>query len=253
MNEKILETMMQENSNACSRAEDLVTYLYGEASGREAKDFERHMAKCAACRNELAAFRSVREGVVGWRDQSLPTFETSRAAMPALAEATVRKRSALAALREFFTLSPTWLRATTAMAVLAICALVVFTVVRFSESSKQVIVQTALTSPTKVQENKMSNQPVQEVRQDKNQQAGDSTPNKQPVVAARDNRSATGVRNRKSAGSSQMTAKNRSTPNKVNESRAVVREQLAELVQRPKEDDSLPRLSDLVDDSNESQ
>ncbi len=248
MNEKILEKMMQDSSKLCARAEDLVTYLYGEASEREASDFERHMIECTQCSNELAAFRSVREGVVEWRNQSLPSFETSRATMPAFAETRERKRSALAALREFFTLSPAWLRAATAMAVVAICVLVVFTVARFNTPSKQVVVQTVLTSPVKP-EVARTVKAAEEIRQDENQQA--QVKNRPSVVAVRDNRSSSSVKNRRSADSAPMSARNRTTPNKVNESQDAVRQQLAELVQRTKEDDNLPRLSDLVDDSNQ--
>ena len=40
----------------CHRAEDLVTYLYGEADEPEASDFRAHLQQCDACRNE---FRNV--------------------------------------------------------------------------------------------------------------------------------------------------------------------------------------------------
>ncbi|HEV7844154.1 MAG TPA: zf-HC2 domain-containing protein [Pyrinomonadaceae bacterium] len=251
--------MMKENlkqSVSCARAEDLVTYLYGEASKSEAVEFERHIERCDSCRNELAAFSRVREDVIEWRNQSLPSFESSHAVAPVLSEAPVatRKRSALAAFREFFTLSPIWMRAATAMAVIVVCALLVFTVAHFSETPGTVV-KVVPTGPTQAEVSEMVKKQAEELRRKEQQEAAVIVPEQRSAEVLKGNGAAPPVKTKRSAGSqSSAVAKkqNQDTPDKVKSSQEV-RQQLAELVQRQKEDDGLPRLSDLIDDSNEAQ
>lgn len=250
------ERMIKENteSGACARAEDLVTYLYGEASEREAYDFRRHAEHCSACRDELTAFSRVREGVVEWRNLSLPAFEFSQQPAPALSEAATKPRahSALRALREFFALSPMWMRAATAVAVLAVCALVVFTVVHFSQQPQQTVVQKDVqTGPTQAQIEVMANKRAEELRQQEKRDAEASAPEKSSVAVVKDSAPPAAPVKAKRAARPQMLAKQsqRAVPNRVNSSQEA-RQQLAELVQNQKEEDNLPRLSDLIDDSN---
>jgi hypothetical protein len=136
---------MSETSNAaefagaaprgCGRAEEFVTYLYGEATPEESKVFRRHLAGCAVCREELSALGGVREAVGAWRAEALgtlPSLDFGGALAPA-AVSTVkpeRRRSASAALREFFSLAPLWLRAGAFAAALAVCALAALTFAR---------------------------------------------------------------------------------------------------------------------------
>jgi hypothetical protein len=118
--------------NNCERAGELVAYFYGEASPAERAGFDSHLARCEACRDELAAFAEVREAVGHWRAQilsnapalSFADTPTPEARLETVRVAAVPPRSALAALREFFTLSPVWLRAGMVAATLAVCALV---------------------------------------------------------------------------------------------------------------------------------
>ena len=107
------------NSPGCERGSDLIAFLYKEANESEARDFEVHLKECAACRSELDSFGLVRESITTWRDEALSGFVST----PMLG--TVRKKSAVAALREFFDLSPLWLKGATAFAVLAFCILAV--------------------------------------------------------------------------------------------------------------------------------
>jgi hypothetical protein len=58
-------------SSTCERSEQLVSVLYGEASEREARDFELHLKECAGCRAEFAGFAQVRESIGEWRDEAL--------------------------------------------------------------------------------------------------------------------------------------------------------------------------------------
>jgi hypothetical protein len=122
-------------AGGCARGEELVAYLYGEATKEEAGLFRQHLEACAVCRGELAAFGGVREAVGVWHAEALgsvPSLNIGEVFAPvreALPFATP-KRSARAALREFFSLSPVWLRAGAFAAALAVCALVVLTLAR---------------------------------------------------------------------------------------------------------------------------
>ncbi|HEX8722630.1 MAG TPA: zf-HC2 domain-containing protein, partial [Pyrinomonadaceae bacterium] len=60
-------------ARGCDRAEEFVTYLYGEAEPAEARAFRRHLEACAVCRDELAALGVVREGLGLWRAEALGT------------------------------------------------------------------------------------------------------------------------------------------------------------------------------------
>lgn len=120
----------------CHRAEDLVTYLYGEATAEEARDFTAHMQQCDACRGEFNVFNHVHESIVKWRNEALgpiasvvPAQENISVVGPEIVQHG-RRLPALAALREFFSVSPLWLRGATAFAGLLLCALLIFAVSR---------------------------------------------------------------------------------------------------------------------------
>jgi anti-sigma factor RsiW len=129
----------------CHRAEDLVTYLYGEAGESDARDFRAHLQQCDACRSEFATFNQMHESILVWRNEALGASFTPAAiiAEPSVASTQFvrheRKLSALAALREFFTVSPLWLRGATAFAGLLLCALLVFAISRSWQTSTPVV------------------------------------------------------------------------------------------------------------------
>jgi len=120
----------------CHRAEDLVTYLYGEATAEEARDFASHMQQCDACRAEFNVFNQVHESIVTWRNEALGSIaspEPARDDVRVVSPEVVRhgrRLPALAALREFFSVSPLWLRGTTAFAGVLLCALLIFAAAR---------------------------------------------------------------------------------------------------------------------------
>jgi hypothetical protein len=136
MNENMRDGEM--NRRQCDRTEELVAYLYGEASAAEAESFTQHLSVCASCRDELSAFGAVREAVGAWRAEALsvsPSLTLADASAAATSpsnpfETRARKRSALAALHEFFTLSPLWLQAGSVAATILVCALAALTVAR---------------------------------------------------------------------------------------------------------------------------
>lgn len=107
----------RQNSPGCERASDLIAFLYGEADEREARDFRLHLQQCSSCREELASFGVVRESITAWRDEALAGFvSTPVSTQP-------QRKSALAALRQFFDLSPLWLKGATAFAAVTFCVL----------------------------------------------------------------------------------------------------------------------------------
>jgi C4-dicarboxylate-specific signal transduction histidine kinase len=120
----------------CHRAEDLVTYLYGEATIEEARDFNAHMQQCDACRAEFNVFNQVHESIVTWRNETLGPIASPLRAREDTSDVGPeivqhgRRLPAFAALREFFTVSPLWLRGATAFVGLLLCALLVFAVSR---------------------------------------------------------------------------------------------------------------------------
>jgi anti-sigma factor RsiW len=139
MNEQTRDAIHQNDATRarqCDRAEDLVAYLYGEATPAESASFSRHLDACVLCRDELDAFSNVRELVGAQRADALgaaPSLNMDELLAPviiAAPPAPARARSAVAALRECFALSPLWLRAGVVAATILVCALAALTVAR---------------------------------------------------------------------------------------------------------------------------
>jgi anti-sigma factor RsiW len=107
----------RQNSPDCERAQDLMAFLYDEASENEARDFQLHLQDCGRCRDEVASFGAVRNSITAWRDEALSTFVST----PVVTKPSTK--SALAALRQFFDLSPLWLKGATALAAVTFCVL----------------------------------------------------------------------------------------------------------------------------------
>lgn len=118
------------NSPNCERASDLIAFLYNEANESETRDFELHLKECADCRHEVASFGLVRESIIAWKDEALSGFVSTPLAP------TPRKKSALAAMRQFFELSPLWLKAATAFAVVAFCVLAALALVNIARTER---------------------------------------------------------------------------------------------------------------------
>jgi len=50
----------------CEQRENLIAYLYDEADANERRSMEKHLASCETCREELRAFRDVRQDLLAW-------------------------------------------------------------------------------------------------------------------------------------------------------------------------------------------
>jgi hypothetical protein len=101
----------------CGRENDLISFLYGEAGESEAPDFEKHLQHCKVCKSEIASFGQLRESIGAWKQEALNGFASAQ--RPQFEYS--RKRSALVALREFFDLSPLWLKGGVAFAAILFC------------------------------------------------------------------------------------------------------------------------------------
>jgi anti-sigma factor RsiW len=112
------------NSSTCERASDLIAFVYNEASESEARDFELHLKQCSNCRDEVASFGLVRESITAWKHEALSDF------VPTPATPSPNRKSALNALRQFFDLSPLWLKGATALGFVAFCVLTALAIVR---------------------------------------------------------------------------------------------------------------------------
>jgi anti-sigma factor RsiW len=108
--------MKEVNTPNCGQEGELIAFLYGELNDVEARTFQLHLHDCAVCHEELAAFKGVRESVVAWRNESLGGLMDPARSISPVAEVVHGKPSALAALREFFNLSPLWMKGAVAFA-----------------------------------------------------------------------------------------------------------------------------------------
>ncbi len=119
----------------CERGNDLVAFLYNEVNEVEARDFQLHMSQCAECKSELASFRDIRDSVIDWRQESLGILNSQTAvSVPTPSRSLAQERpSAFAAIRQFFELSPLWLKGAVACAVLLFCMLAGLAVSRLPE------------------------------------------------------------------------------------------------------------------------
>lgn len=141
----------------CHRAEDLVTYLYGEASEVDSRDFADHLQQCEACRVEFGVFQQVHDSILIWRNEALGSTFSPAAVVSGTAVDSAqfvqhkRKLSAFEALREFFSVSPLWLRAATACAALLLCVLGVLAISRSWNKPVQVANKTGESKYSKEQ------------------------------------------------------------------------------------------------------
>jgi hypothetical protein len=137
--------MKAETRTVCERADELLSYLYGEANETEVQSFELHLKQCASCKAELATFGQVRQSMATWRDEILDGFIASPVA------AAPRKKSAVAALKGFFDLSPLWLKGAAALATLLFCVLAVAALREFGKKNSAVPTQPTEAMYTKTQ------------------------------------------------------------------------------------------------------
>jgi hypothetical protein len=114
------------NEITCERGSDLVAFLYHELDDGEAREFQQHLQQCHQCREEADSLGVVHDSITAWRDEALAGFVSTPVATPA----TPPRKSAIAAVRQFFDLSPLWLKGATAFAMIAFCVLAALAVMK---------------------------------------------------------------------------------------------------------------------------
>jgi hypothetical protein len=247
------------SQNPCARTDDLVAYLYGEATKAGAREFENHMQQCASCRTELATFGEVREAIGEWRQQSLgalasPALEANAARGSVTPLAYQPRRSALAALREFFALSPAWMRAATAAIVLAFCALSVIAIAYFVREPQTVIVEKEIR--TGYSDEEVEKMIAEAVKKQSDVQMKEATaPAASPVLTAgSDQRQEHPRVKRNSSDSPQIANNNRQRQPVAPRNRVRPSTEQASSDYLPftasVDDEKLPSLADLVNDDN---
>ncbi len=141
---------------ACGRAEELMGFLYGELNDVEANAFRGHLQHCATCSSELSSFGNIRNSVMAWRNESFSSLSSpERVSVP------TPNRSAVVAIREFFNLSPSWMKVAVGFASLLFCVLAVLAVFGLRQASDPVVVRVA-TPPTTDQIDAVVKQRVEE-------------------------------------------------------------------------------------------
>lgn len=145
------------NNEICERGNELISVLYGEATEREVVDFQQHVKECRACQVDMTSFGHLRQSIDSWKLEALSGLATPQFA---ISPQFPRPKSAFAAFREFFDLSPLWLKGATGFATLLFVLFAVLAVGKFradkptittvasdakyTEEQKNVIVQKAL-------------------------------------------------------------------------------------------------------------
>ncbi|MEW6128105.1 MAG: zf-HC2 domain-containing protein [Acidobacteriota bacterium] len=117
----------EKNTTPCNMRELLVTYLYGESTPEENLRFESHVLECAACKQELSAFESVRQSLQLWQITEAPSVRAS------VSESIQPKRSFLSVLKELLLVMPLWAKGLGAVAT----ALLIFAVLGINISIGQ--------------------------------------------------------------------------------------------------------------------
>lgn len=135
--------MTEAKISTCERGDELISFLYGEANERESTQFEKHLQVCADCRNEMGSFGQIRQSLGTWKETALSAFVTPQVIAP------VRQKSALAALRSFFDLSPLWMKGAIGFAAVLFCLLLVLIL---TKSGQQLPPQLAISEPTYTQQ-----------------------------------------------------------------------------------------------------
>jgi anti-sigma factor RsiW len=135
--------MTETKTPTCEHSDDLILFLYGEANDHEAAQFEKHLQVCAHCQNEISSFGQIRESIGIWKDAALGAFVEPQVIPP------IKQKSALAALRSFFDLSPLWMKSAIGFATVLVCLSLALLL---TKSGRQSPPQIAMSEPTFTQQ-----------------------------------------------------------------------------------------------------
>lgn len=137
--------MKDTTETICDRNDDLIAFLYHELDEKDARNFQQHMQQCSSCEREIASLGEIRQSIVSWRDASLGAAWSAGAVRDRQLEfsapvAEVRHRpSAVAAIREFFSLSPVWMKGAAAFASLLFCVCAVMAIAYLKDRNSMTV------------------------------------------------------------------------------------------------------------------
>ena len=126
--------MKKEVAPGCDRENDLIAFLYGELDPGETTGFRGHMQDCRSCSWEFAEFTNIRESVVAWRNEALGGVTSPGIQALPVVRVDRPRPTSLAALREFFSLSPLWMKGAVAFATLVFCFFAFLAAARLRET-----------------------------------------------------------------------------------------------------------------------
>jgi hypothetical protein len=133
------------DAQTCERGNDLISFLYGEIDEGAARgfeqDFERHLLNCSQCEAKLGAFKQIRSSVIAWRQESLGGATANLVSLSPAVDtvSSLRQPSAIAAIRQFFQLSPLWLKGAVAFAAVVFCLVSVIALAPLFEKPAPVV------------------------------------------------------------------------------------------------------------------
>lgn len=169
------------NARGCERENDLIAFLYDELDAGESRVFRRHIQACSSCSAELRDFTNIRESVVGWRNEALVGVTSPAVQVSPVVRAELAKPTALTALREFFNLSPLWMKGAVVFASLLFCLFAVLAAARLRDTSPPLAVNPNVKTYSERELNAVVERRVQEERERiKNTSEPTSVP---PVIA----------------------------------------------------------------------
>ncbi len=128
------------HKSSCTFAEEVVSHLYGEASGKEKAEFETHLKHCSMCADEISGLGFVRSALTEWRNDEVFAMEMPRLENPAVKTTaplvSATSPSLLDKLRELFAGFSHWKTAAAAFAVLLVGFLLVVQFIGSSEKNE---------------------------------------------------------------------------------------------------------------------
>ena len=256
-----------QKKSSCGFTEQIISYFYDETNQAEKVVFEAHLTNCRECIDELAGFGFVRSSIIEWRDEEFSKLDAPVFEIPAIktVSQTVESdsRSWFSDFRNTFSFNP--MTATAILAVLIVCAGLVFIAINFSNNSEVAEIdnknsEKIVVSPTV---DKVKEQPMETIAES---DSDNSLPGKFPKstdtesknsqpLPIREKRLASGdsaVRisgNAKNNSEKSVTNRNVKETNKENKkSTAVQKQQVPNLTTLDDDEDKSVRLADLFEE-----
>ena len=171
----------------CGQENDLIAFLYGELAPGEITVFRSHIEQCPSCSAELNEFTDIRKSVVAWRNESLLGVTSPALHASALVRADRPGPAAFTALREFFKLSPLWMKGGIVFASLLFCLFAVLAAARLRDTPPPVAANPNVKRYSEQELNAVVERRVQdELQRIKN--SSEQSPTKEVVISGASNR-----------------------------------------------------------------